>query len=69
MQRSGRRFSVLAGYIDETEDKTKTLFTLSCLTGDYGAWFWIEQEWLKVLNAKNVELAAQGRKTMSETVD
>jgi hypothetical protein len=56
---------VLAGYIDESEDKTKTLFTLSCLTGDYGAWFWIEQEWLKVLNAKNVELAAQGRKTIS----
>jgi len=56
---------VLAGYIDESEDKTKTLFTLSCLTGDYGAWFWIEQEWLKVLDAKNVELAAQGRKTIS----
>ena len=56
---------MLAGYIDESVDKTKTFFTLSCLTGDYGAWFWIEQEWLKVLNTKNVELAAQGRKTIS----
>ena len=56
---------MLAGYVDESEDKTKTLFTLSCLTGDYAAWFWIEQEWLKVLTTKNVELAAQGRKTIS----
>jgi len=53
-------FMVLRGFIDDSG--TGDLFTLSCLTGDSPNWVWIEFEWLKILNKKNAELAAAGRK-------
>jgi hypothetical protein len=61
----GRLFGLLAGYIDESKDSSGKLFNLTCLTGDYGAWFWIQQEWLKVIEAANARLVSQNRPTIS----
>jgi hypothetical protein len=56
---------VLNGYIDESLDRDGELFNLSCLIGHGSDWFYLEQDWMKVLDAKNRELHASGRKPIS----
>jgi hypothetical protein len=56
-------FAVLTGYIDEGFNEE--WFTLSCLIGWGGMWFWIENEFEKLLEKTNASLKAQGRPTIS----
>jgi hypothetical protein len=60
-------FVILKGYIDESywpPDRPK-LFTLACTMSDIKGWQQINAAWKLCLNAKNRELAKQGRKTLS----
>jgi hypothetical protein len=56
---------MFTGYIDESGSTESQLFTLSCLVGWGGEWFWFEQAWINLLEKKNKLLAAQGRKELS----
>lgn len=56
-------FVVLTGYIDDSGNQD--LFTLSCLHGDVGHWFWFEQDWIKLLETVNEKLRKQGRPEIS----
>jgi len=56
---------MLVGYMDDSGSTESHLLTLSCLVGHGGMWWWIEQAWLNVLEKKNKELRAQGRKELS----
>jgi hypothetical protein len=54
---------LLSGYIDESGDKDN--FTLSCLISDGEGWVHAENDLLDILEAKNEELAAHGRKRIA----
>lgn len=56
-------FAVLTGYIDEGFDNE--WFTLSCLIGWGGMWFWIETAFERLLEKTNASLVAQGRPKIS----
>jgi hypothetical protein len=58
---------ILRGYIDEsyTPPERPKFFTLACTFSDLNEWPKIESAWKKCLAAKNKELAAQGRPTLS----
>jgi hypothetical protein len=55
--------TVLHGYIDDSGDGD--LFTLSCLHGDIGTWFWLEQDWQAMLEKLNGNLKKDGRPKIS----
>ena len=54
---------IFRGYIDDSKDK-KTV-NMTAVIGDGGTWFYWEQDWIKVIQAKNESLIAQGRKPIS----
>jgi hypothetical protein len=54
---------ILRGYVDDAKDG-KT-FNLSALVGDGGTWFYLEQDWLHVIEKKNRSVIEQGRKPIS----
>jgi hypothetical protein len=56
-------FVILRGYLDDSKDG-KT-FNLTAVIADGGGWFYWEQDWLKVIEAKNEELISSGRKPIS----
>jgi hypothetical protein len=58
-------FAVLTGYMDESGDEKTHLFTLSCLVTGGAYWFWAECMWMNILERKNAELKAAGRKHLS----
>jgi hypothetical protein len=62
-QRMAGIFVLLTGCIDESGDAQN--FTLSCLISDGEGWFHAENALLDILEAKNKELLAQGRKPIS----
>jgi len=60
-------FMVIVGYIDESysDEKPPLTFGLACLFA-YGAeWTWIDLAWKKLLDDKNEELTAAGRKPLT----
>jgi hypothetical protein len=54
---------ILRGYIDESKDN-KT-FNLTAVVGDGGTWFYLEQDWLRVIERRNNALRNRGRKPIS----
>jgi len=60
---SVRVFVILRGYIDDAKDG-KT-FNLTAVIADGPGWFYWEQDWLGIIEAKNKELRASGRKSIS----
>jgi hypothetical protein len=60
-------FVILKDYIDESywPPERPKLFTLACTMSDIKGWQEINTAWKLCLNAKNRELAKQGRKTLS----
>jgi hypothetical protein len=61
---SGSVFVLLSGYIDEsyTGEAEPETFGLNCAVTTWGHWFWIECSWNNVIEKKNTELIAAGRK-------
>ena len=59
-------FALLTGYIDEsyTGENEPVTFGLCCVYAPFKDWFWIENGWRKVIEAKNADLATQGRKSI-----
>jgi hypothetical protein len=53
------------GYIDDSGDKKTGLMTLSCFIGHWSHLFNFEAAWRRVLDAKNRQLIADGRPTIS----
>ncbi len=58
---------MLRGFIDESHDANPVpkVFVLACIVSDDSMWFWFELGWQKVLDEKNVQLRAKGRKEIS----
>lgn len=56
-------FVILRGYMDEAKDP-KT-FNLTAVIATGHTWFYFEQDWLRVIEEKNRDLKAQGRKPIS----
>ncbi|HKV24194.1 MAG TPA: DUF3800 domain-containing protein [Candidatus Acidoferrum sp.] len=56
---------MLVGHIDDSGSAKSRLLTLSCLVGHGGMWWFIEAAWLEILEKKNQELRAQGRRELS----
>ncbi len=54
---------ILRGFVDEAKD-SKT-FNLTAVVGDGGTWFYLEQDWLGVIDRKNKALLSEGRKPIS----
>ena len=54
---------ILRGYIDDSKD-AKT-FNMTVVIADGGTWFYWEQDWLKIIKAKNESLIAEGRRPIS----
>src|ERR1700690_4114271 len=57
------KIMILRGYIDES--KGGDIFNLTAVIADGGTWFYFEQDWIRIIDAKNAELKAQGRKPIS----
>ena len=55
---------LLSGYIDEsyTGEAEPETFGLNCAVATWRDWFWIETAWHNVIEKKNAELIAAGRK-------
>jgi len=67
-RRNGNQFFViLKGYIDESywPPEHPKLFTLACTMSNLKGWQEINGAWRRCLDAKNRELADQGRKTIT----
>ena len=58
-------FVILRGYIDESYNKDRTVFVLSCLLSTGSEWAHIVNKWKRCLRHKNKELVTAGRKPIS----
>lgn len=60
-------FVLLSGYIDEsyTGEAEPVTFGLNCAVATWRDWFWIEAGWNNVIEKKNAELIASGRKPIT----
>ncbi len=58
---------MLTGYIDEsyTGENAPVTFGLTCVYSTWENWFWIANEWKKVIDAKNLQLVSEGRTKIS----
>lgn len=55
----------LTGYIDESIDKDKRLFTMSAIIAKRMDWMWFEVDWENCIEGINRELKKQGRTPIS----